>query len=208
MSEQVFETTEQRASYGIGRQMGDQLAQGSFDGVDVEAVITGLRDSFGGEGLRVPAEQIQAAFNEITQRMREAQEAQARAAAAKGEAFLADNAKREGVVTLESGLQYEIIEAGDENGESPTVSSKVRTHYHGTFIDGKVFDSSYERGQPAEFPVGGVIAGWTEALQLMTKGAKWRLYVPYQLAYGAQGSPGGIPPYSTLVFDVELIDIL
>jgi FKBP-type peptidyl-prolyl cis-trans isomerase FklB len=140
--------------------------------------------------------------------MREAQEAQARAAAAKGEAFLADNAKREGVVTLESGLQYEIIEAGDENGENPTASSKVRTHYHGTFIDGKVFDSSYERGQPAEFPVGGVIAGWTEALQLMTKGAKWRLYVPYQLAYGAQGSPGGIPPYSTLVFDVELIDIL
>lgn len=208
MSEQVFETTEQRASYGIGRQMGDQLAQGSFDGVDVEAVITGLRDSFSGEGLRVPAEQIQAAFNEITQRMREAQEAKAREAAATGEAFLADNAKREGVVTLDSGLQYEIIEAGETDGESPTIKSKVRTHYHGTFIDGKVFDSSYERGQPAEFPVGGVIAGWTEALQLMTKGAKWRLYVPYQLAYGSQGSPGGIPPYSTLVFDVELLDIL
>ena len=208
MSEQVFETTEQRASYGIGRQMGDQLAQGSFDGVDVEAVITGLRDSFSGEGLRVPAEQIQAAFNEITQRMREAQEAQAREAAAKDEAFLADNAKREGVVTLDSGLQYEIIEAGDADGETPTIKSKVRTHYHGTFIDGKVFDSSYERGQPAEFPVGGVIAGWTEALQLMTKGAKWRLYVPYQLAYGSQGSPGGIPPYSTLVFDVVLLDIL
>jgi len=208
MSEQVFETTEQRASYGIGRQMGDQLAQGGFEGVDVEAVITGLRDSYTGEGLRVPAEQIQAAFSEITQRMREAQEAQAREAAAKGEAFLADNAKREGVVTLESGLQYEIITAGEEGGDHPTASSKVRTHYHGTFIDGKVFDSSYERNQPAEFPVGGVIAGWTEALQLMTKGAKWRLYVPYQLAYGAQGSPGGIPPYSTLVFDVELLDIL
>lgn len=208
MSEQVFETTEQRASYGIGRQMGDQLAQGSFDGVDVEAVITGLRDSFHGEALRVPAEQIQAAFNEITQRMREAQEAQAKEAAAAGEQFLADNAKRDGVITLESGLQYEVITAGEEEGEKPTPQSKVRTHYHGTFIDGKVFDSSYERGQPAEFPVGGVIAGWTEALQLMSKGAKWRLYVPYQLAYGAQGSPGGIPPYSTLVFDVELIDIL
>jgi len=208
MSEQVFETTEQRASYGIGRQMGDQLAQGSFDGVDVDAVITGLRDSFAGEGLRVPAEQIQSAFNEITQRMREAQEAQAREAAAKGEAFLAENAKRDGIITLESGLQYEIIEAGKSDGDKPTVKSKVRTHYHGTFIDGKVFDSSYERGQPAEFPVGGVIAGWTEALQLMAKGAKWRLYVPYQLAYGAQGSPGGIPPYSTLIFDVELLDIL
>lgn len=208
MSEQVFETTEQRASYGIGRQMGDQLARGSFEGVDVEAVITGLRDSYAGEGLRVPAEQIQAAFNEITQRMREAQEARAREAAAAGEAFLAENARREGVVTLESGLQYEVITAGEEGGERPTASSKVRTHYHGTFIDGKVFDSSYERNQPAEFPVGGVIAGWTEALQLMTKGAKWRLYVPYQLAYGAQGSPGGIPPYSTLIFDVELLDIL
>ena len=208
MSEQVFETTEQRASYGIGRQMGDQLAQGGFEGVDVEAVITGLRDSYTGEGLRVPAEQIQAAFNEITRRMREAQEARAREAAAEGEAFLAENARREGVVTLESGLQYEVISAGEEGGERPTASSKVRTHYHGTFIDGKVFDSSYERNQPAEFPVGGVIAGWTEALQLMTKGAKWRLYVPYQLAYGAQGSPGGIPPYSTLIFDVELLDIL
>lgn len=208
MSEQIFETTEQRASYGIGRQMGDQLAQGSFDGVDVDAVITGLRDSFAGEGLRVPAEQIQGAFNEITQRMREAQEAQARVAAADGEQFLVDNATRKGVVSLESGLQYEVIEAGEENGEKPTPQSKVRTHYHGTFIDGNVFDSSYDRGQPAEFPVGGVIAGWTEALQLMSKGAKWRLYVPYQLAYGAQGSPGGIPPYSTLIFDVELLDIL
>ncbi|GAA0790677.1 FKBP-type peptidyl-prolyl cis-trans isomerase [Marinobacterium sediminicola] len=208
MSEQALETTEQRASYGIGRQMGDQLAQGSFDGVDVEAVITGLRDSFHGEALRVPAEQIQAAFNEISQRIREAQEALAKEAAEAGEQFLADNATREGVITLESGLQYEIIEAGEEDGDKPTKQSKVRTHYHGTFIDGKVFDSSYERGQPAEFPVGGVIAGWTEALQLMSKGAKWRLYVPYQLAYGAQGSPGGIPPYSTLIFDVELIDIL
>ncbi len=90
------------------------------------------------------------------------------------------------MITLESGLQYEIVTAGEEDGDKPTVQSKVRTHYHGTFIDGNVFDSSYERGQPAEFPVGGVIAGWTEALQLMTKGAKWRLYVPYQLAYGAR----------------------
>jgi FKBP-type peptidyl-prolyl cis-trans isomerase FklB len=208
MSEQVFETTEQRASYGIGRNMGDQLAQGTFEGVDLEAVIAGISDAFNGAELRVPGEQIQAAFNEITQRIRAAQEAQAKEAAAAGEQFLADNAKRDGVITLESGLQYEVIEAGDEDGEKPTKQSKVRTHYHGTFIDGKVFDSSYERGQPAEFPVGGVIAGWTEALQLMGKGAKWRLYVPYELAYGAQGSPGGIPPYSALIFDVELIDIL
>ncbi|MBP0048464.1 FKBP-type peptidyl-prolyl cis-trans isomerase [Marinobacterium sp. AK62] len=208
MSEATFETVEQRASYGIGRQMGDQLAQGTFDGVDINAVTQGLRDAFEGEGLRVPAEQIQAAFQEITERLRAEQEAKAKEAAAAGEQFLNENAKRDGVITLESGLQYEVITAGEEDGDKPTAQSKVRTHYHGTFIDGKVFDSSYERGQPAEFPVGGVIAGWTEALQLMTKGAKWRLYVPYQLAYGAQGSPGGIPPYSTLVFDVELLDIL
>ncbi len=208
MSEVTLETVEQRASYGIGRQMGDQLAQGTFDGVDINAVTQGLQDAFTGEALRVPAEQIQAAFNEITERLRAEQEAKAKEAAAEGEKFLADNAKRDGVITLESGLQYEIVTAGEEDGDKPTVQSKVRTHYHGTFIDGNVFDSSYERGQPAEFPVGGVIAGWTEALQLMTKGSKWRLYVPYQLAYGAQGSPGGIPPYSTLVFDVELLDIL
>ncbi len=208
MSEVTLETVEQRASYGIGRQMGDQLAQGTFDGVDINAVTQGLQDAFTGEALRVPAEQIQTAFNEITERLRAQQEAKAKEAAAEGEKFLADNAKRDGVITLESGLQYEIVTAGEEDGDKPTVQSKVRTHYHGTFIDGNVFDSSYERGQPAEFPVGGVIAGWTEALQLMTKGAKWRLYVPYQLAYGAQGSPGGIPPYSTLVFDVELLDIL
>lgn len=208
MSEQALETIEQRASYGIGRQMGDQLAQGGFEGVDIDAVISGLRDAFTGAALRVPAEQIQAAFNEISERIRAAQEAQAREAAAAGEQFLAENGRREGVITLDSGLQYEVIQPGEEDGTRPTRQSRVRTHYHGTFIDGQVFDSSYQRGQPAEFPVSGVIAGWTEALQLMTKGAKWRLYVPYQLAYGAQGSPGGIPPYSTLIFDVELLDIL
>lgn len=208
MSEQALETIEQRASYGIGRQMGDQLAQGGFEGVDIDAVISGLRDAFTGAALQVPAEQIQAAFNEISERIRAAQEAQAREAAAAGEQFLAENGRREGVITLDSGLQYEVIQPGEEDGARPTRQSRVRTHYHGTFIDGQVFDSSYQRGQPAEFPVSGVIAGWTEALQLMTKGAKWRLYVPYQLAYGAQGSPGGIPPYSTLIFDVELLDIL
>ncbi|WP_010321847.1 FKBP-type peptidyl-prolyl cis-trans isomerase [Marinobacterium stanieri] len=208
MSEATLETIEQRASYGIGRQMGDQLAQGTFDGVDINAVTQGLRDAFAGEGLRIPAEQIQEAFNEITERLRAEQEVKAKEAAAEGEQFLAENAKRDGVITLESGLQYEIITEGEEGGDKPQPDSKVRAHYHGTFIDGKVFDSSYERGQPIELPVGGVIAGWTEALQMMTKGAKWRLYVPYQLGYGAQGSPGGIPPYSTLVFDVELLDIV
>lgn len=208
MSELKFETIEQKASYGIGRQMGDQLASNSFEGVDLDAVTAGLRDSFDGAELAIEVSEIQGAFDEINRRLQEEQQKQSEQFVKAGEEFLTDNAKREGVTTLESGLQYEIIEAGEADGEKPTASSKVRTHYHGTFIDGKVFDSSYERGQPAEFPVGGVIAGWTEALQLMPKGSKWRLYVPYNLAYGAQGSPGGIPPYSALIFDVELIDIL
>lgn len=208
MSELKLETTEQKASYGIGRQMGDQLASNSFEGVDLNAIAAGIRDSFNGEAMAIEVSEIQAAFDVINQRLQEEQQKQAEQFVKAGEEFLADNAKREGVVTLESGLQYEIVEAGEADGEKPVASSKVRTHYHGTFIDGKVFDSSYDRGQPAEFPVGGVIAGWTEALQLMTKGSKWRLYVPYNLAYGAQGSPGGIPPYSALVFDVELLEIL
>ncbi|SEG71596.1 FKBP-type peptidyl-prolyl cis-trans isomerase [Marinobacterium lutimaris] len=208
MSELTLETTEQRASYGIGRQMGDQLAQNGFDGVDIEAAAAGLRDAFNGEGLRVSAEDLTAAFNELNQRLREKQEQEAKAAMKVGEEFLAENAKRDGVITLESGLQYEIVEAGSDDAAKPAASDKVRVHYHGTFIDGNVFDSSYQRGTPAEFPVRGVIAGWTEALQLMTAGSKWKLYIPYQLAYGAQGSPGGIPPYSTLVFDVELLDVL
>jgi len=208
MSEELkFDTIEQRASYGIGRQMGDQLAQNSFEGIDVTAIAAGISDSLNGEALRIEVSEIQEAFNVINQRLREKQEAEAKAASAEGEKFLNENAQRDGVIKLESGLQYEVIEAGEE-GDKPSADSKVRVHYHGTFIDGNTFDSSYERGQPAEFPVGGVIAGWTEALQLMTKGAKWKLYIPYDLAYGAQGSPGGIPPYSTLVFDVELLDIL
>jgi FKBP-type peptidyl-prolyl cis-trans isomerase FklB len=208
MSEVELETLEQKASYGIGRQMGDQLAQQPFDGMDVKAISAGIADALDGVEMRVAVNDIQDAFNVINDRLRAKQEELAKEAAATGEQFLAENAKREGVVVLESGLQYEIIEAGEEGSEKPTRESKVRTHYHGTFIDGKVFDSSYDRGQPAEFPVGGVIAGWTEALQLMNKGAKWKLFIPFNLAYGAQGSPGGIPPYSALVFDVELLDIL
>jgi len=208
MSDIKLETLEQHASYGIGRQMGDQLAQNGFEGVDLDAVAVGIRDSFNGDELRVPVADIQAAFNEINKRIQEAQQAAAKEASAEGEKFLADNGQRDAVTVLESGLQYEIIEAGDESAEKATAASTVRTHYHGTFIDGKVFDSSYDRGQPAEFPVGGVIAGWTEALQLMNPGAKWRLYVPYNLAYGENGSPGGIPPFATLIFDVELLAVL
>lgn len=208
MTDIKLETIEQRASYGIGRQMGDQLAQNGFKGVDIGAAALGLKDAFQGEALRVPAEALQEAFNELTKRLREQQEKEAETMAAEGKTYLEENAKRSEVNVLESGLQYEVMSAGDESSPKPGSDSKVRVHYHGTFIDGRVFDSSYDRGQPAEFPVSGVIAGWTEALQLMNIGAKWKLHVPYELAYGAQGSPGGIPPYSTLLFDVELLDIL
>ncbi|HEV7380236.1 MAG TPA: FKBP-type peptidyl-prolyl cis-trans isomerase [Dyadobacter sp.] len=123
-----------------------------------------------------------------------------------GEKFLEENKKRTGVVTTESGLQYEIIKAGE--GAKPTATDKVKTHYHGTLTNGTVFDSSVDRGEPIEFPVNGVIKGWTEALQLMPVGSKWKLFIPYDLAYGERGAGGQIPPYSALIFDVELLDIV
>ena len=122
-----------------------------------------------------------------------------------GKKFLTENSKKDGVITLESGLQYEIIKSGE--GAKPTINDQVTTHYHGTLLDGTVFDSSVERGQPATFPVSGVIKGWTEALQLMTVGSKWKLFVPYDLAYGERGAGPKIGPYTTLIFEVELISI-
>ncbi|WP_120996734.1 FKBP-type peptidyl-prolyl cis-trans isomerase [Stutzerimonas urumqiensis] len=205
MSDFDFSTDETRVSYGIGRQLGDQLRDNPPPGLDLEAVIIGMRDALAGTASRVAPETLNASFRVIRERMQAEAQAKAEAAAGEGREFLVQNAKREGVVVLPSGLQYEVIQQGE--GARPTREDSVRTHYHGTLIDGSVFDSSYQRGQPAEFPVGGVIAGWTEALQLMNAGSKWRLYVPSELAYGAQGV-GSIPPHSTLVFDVELLDVL
>ena len=199
-------TLEQHASYGIGLQMGQQLADNPFDGLDIAAVAAGLAAAFYGDEPEVSEDQIRSAFQVISGRMQEAEAAKAQLAAAAGEAFLAENAKKAGVTVTESGLQYEVLNAG--SGAKPSRADKVRTHYHGTLIDGTVFDSSYNRGQPAEFPVSGVIAGWTEALQLMPVGAKYRLYIPHNLAYGERGAGGAIKPYSALIFDVELLDIL
>ena len=205
MSEVNLSTDETRVSYGIGRQLGDQLRDNPPPGVSLDAILAGLTDAFAGKPSRVDQEQMAASFKVIREIMQAEAAAKAEAAAGEGLAFLAENAKRDGITTLASGLQFEVLTAGD--GAKPTREDQVRTHYHGTLIDGTVFDSSYERGQPAEFPVGGVIAGWTEALQLMNAGSKWRLYVPSELAYGAQGV-GSIPPHSVLVFDVELLDVL
>lgn len=206
MSDSKFESVETQVSYGIGRQMGEQLMSNPFDGLAPDAVVAGLADMLAGKHSQVAEADLQKAFQEVSERMRAKQAEQAKAAAADGEAYLAENAKREGIVTLASGLQYEILNEG--SGDKPGRESTVRTHYHGTLIDGTVFDSSYQRGEPAEFPVGGVIAGWTEALQLMPVGSKWRLHIPYQLAYGERGAGASIPPFAALVFDVELLDII
>ncbi len=202
----AFESVEQKVSYGIGRQMGDQLASQSFEGVDVAAVQAGLADALNGVESVVAQEELQQAFQVISERMRAEAAEKAKAAAADGEAFLAENAKRDAVQVTESGLQIEVLTQGD--GALPTRESTVRCHYHGTFIDGRVFDSSVERGEPADFPVGGVIAGWTEALQTMPVGTKVKLYIPHTLAYGEQGAGGAIPPFAALVFEVELLEIL
>ena len=199
MSELNLTTDEARVSYGIGRQLGDQLRENPVPGMTLDAVLAGLSDAFAGIDSRVSGEALSASFQVIRERM------QAEAAAGEGRAYLAENAKREGVTVLPSGLQFEVLSTGE--GAKPSREDTVRTHYHGTLIDGTVFDSSYQRGQPAEFPVGGVIAGWVEALQLMNAGSKWRLHVPSELAYGGQ-AVGSIPPHSVLVFDVELLEIL
>ncbi|WP_431483452.1 FKBP-type peptidyl-prolyl cis-trans isomerase [Pseudomonas solani] len=205
MSELEFSTDETRVSYGIGRQLGDQIRDNPPPGVSIDAVVAGLRDAFAGIESRVDGNALSAAFKVIRERMQAEAQEKADAAAGEGRAYLVENAKREGVTQLPSGLQYEVLVAGE--GAKPSAEDTVRTHYHGTLIDGTVFDSSYNRGEPAEFPVGGVIAGWIEALQLMNAGSKWRLHVPSELAYGAQGV-GSIPPHSVLVFDVELLEIL
>ena len=202
----TFNTVETQASYGIGFQMGQQLQSNPFEGLAIDAVVAGLKDAFGGQAPQVDNDTLRDAFGEIHKRMQAEKEEASKAVIEEGAKFLEENAKRDGITVTESGLQYEVVAKGD--GEKPVPASTVRVHYHGTLIDGTTFDSSYERGQPAEFPVGGVIKGWTEALQLMEVGAKYRLYVPHELAYGEQGAGAAITPYSTLIFDVELLDIL
>lgn len=202
----TYTSVEQRASYGVGRQMGDQLASNPFDGVDANAVAAGLIDALGGKESVVSQDDLSAAFKVITERMQAADAEKAKEFTVEGDAFLAENAKKDGVTVTESGLQYEVMVAGE--GDKPSASSTVRTHYHGTLINGTVFDSSVDRGEPAEFPVNGVISGWTEALQMMPVGSKWKLTLPYSLAYGEQGAGGAIGPYATLVFEVELLEII
>lgn len=205
MSNSTFTTAAERASYGIGLQMGEQLRE-VFSTVSLSAALAGLQDAFNGATPQLSHGQINEAFGVIQQQVQQESAEKAKLMAGEGEAFLAANAKRVEITVTASGLQYEVITAGD--GPLPTRNSTVRTHYRGTLINGKEFDSSYARGTPAEFPVNGVIAGWTEALQIMPVGSKWKLYIPYNLAYGERGAGGDIGPFQALIFDIELLAII
>lgn len=198
----VLATKLDSVSYSLGMNIGQNLKNENIDTLNTVLLAKALSAYLNGDSLALkPAEGAQI----VNTYFNEQKEKKALANKVAGEKFLEENKKRTGVVVLPSGLQYEVIKTGE--GEKPAASDKVTTHYHGTFIDGKVFDSSVERGQPAQFPVNRVIAGWTEALQLMSVGSKWKLFIPYHLAYGEKGYPPKIPPYSALVFEVELISI-
>lgn len=190
-------------SYSLGMDIGKNVKDSDFDSLEVELMVQGLRDVINEGETKFTVEQSRQFVREyLTKAQQRAAEANIQA----GKDFLAENAKREEVTVLESGLQYEVMKQG--NGPKPKATDKVKTHYHGTLIDGTVFDSSVERGQPATFPVNGVIKGWVEALQLMPVGSKWKLYVPSDLAYGQRGSGGAIGPNETLIFEVELLEIV
>ncbi|GAA61534.1 FKBP-type peptidyl-prolyl cis-trans isomerase FklB [Pseudoalteromonas sp. BSi20652] len=201
-----FTTDAEKASYGIGLQMGEQLKSNPFEGLNLNSVFEGMKDAYVEGAFQVEIPEIQAAFEKINEEIQARREEESKVLSAEGVSFLEENAKRSEITVTESGLQYEVLATGE--GEKPTAESTVRVDYHGTLINGTVFDSSYERGQPAEFPVGGVIKGWTEALQMMPVGTKWRIYVPHELAYGERGAGAAIAPFSTLVFDVELHEII
>jgi FKBP-type peptidyl-prolyl cis-trans isomerase FklB len=189
-------------SYSLGVNIGENIKK-QFEDINLDNFEAGIKDVLEKElEPKITDNQAQAIINSYFSKK---QQKQSESVIEEGINFLRENGKREGVTTLASGLQYEIIDDG--TGPKPTIEDNVTTHYHGTLIDGTVFDSSVDRGEPASFPVGGVIKGWTEALQLMSVGSKWKLYVPYDLAYGERGAGGQIGPYSTLIFEVELISI-
>lgn len=197
-----------KVSYIIGTQIAGNLKKAQID-VNVDLLAQGIKDALEGNKLALSQAEMQTVYSAWQQKMRAKQAAeQAKTASenlAKGTAFLDTNKTKEGVVVLPSGLQYKVITEG--TGNTPVATDKVKTHYRGTLIDGKEFDSSYKRGQPAEFPVTGVIKGWVEALQLMKEGAKWELYIPANLAYGTRDTPT-IPANSTLIFEIELLEIV
>ena len=198
----------EKLSYSIGMDIGGNLKRGSVE-VDPDILAKGLKDSYGEGKTILTEDQARQAIAEFQKtlmaKQAETMQKLSEKNKADGEKFLAENAKKEGVKVLPSGLQYKELAPG--KGKSPKASDTVTTHYKGTLIDGTEFDSSYKRGEPATFPVSGVIPGWTEALQLMKEGTKWQLYVPSNLAYGERGAGREIGPNATLIFDVELISV-
>ncbi len=189
-------------SYAIGVNIGQNLESQQFNSMNYQAIVKGIEDYMEKNDLQISQTEINMILNNyMLQKQKELADEMSKA----GREYLEKNAERSEVTSLPSGLQYEIIKEGD--GPKPGPTDKVTTHYHGMLIDGTVFDSSVERGEPATFPVNGVIKGWQEALVLMPTGSKWRLYIPYYLAYGERGAGGKIGPYATLVFDVELLSI-
>lgn len=200
-----LDSIEAKASYAIGLQIGQQLKDSGLKDLDINSIKQGLEDVLTEKQPILPLNELHDALRQIHERAMAEKKKEAEKAAQAGVDFLKENLTKDGVKSTESGLQYSILKEGD--GKIPAATDTVRVHYTGKLIDGTVFDSSVERGQPAEFPVNGVIRGWVEALQLMPVGSKWRLYIPQELAYGSQGAGASIPPFSTLIFDVELLAI-
>lgn len=192
----------EKVSYSLGLSIARNLLSQGLTELNVEEFSTAVNDVFGKKSTKIDDQEVVNILNTYFAELKAKQDAGAKE---EGEAFLKANKEKEGVVTLPSGLQYQIIAEG--KGEKPSLNSNVTTHYHGTTINGNVFDSSVQRGKPASFPVSGVIKGWTEALQLMPVGSKWRLFIPSELAYGERGAGDAIGPHSALVFEVELLSI-
>lgn len=199
-----------KLSYALGIGIGSQLAGMGAKGLDIDDFAQAVKDVISGTPLKVDNAEaqslVQAFFKEQEDKQRAAAAEAGKVAKAAGESFLADNAKKEGVVVLPSGLQYQVLKEG--NGKKPSATDQVKCHYEGTLIDGTIFDSSYQRNEPATFGLNQVIAGWTEGVQLMSEGAKYRFFIPYNLAYGERGAGAQIPPFAALVFDVELLKVL
>ncbi len=204
----TFQNDNEKMSYAMGLNVAEYVAHAPV-GLMPELVLEGLKDALAGTP-GIPPEEYAAAMQMLQTKMRDASRDQAKNAGAAhakaGKEFLAANKAKEGVSTTTTGLQYLVLQEG--KGTKPQRSSKVRVHYTGSLIDGKVFDSSVQRGEPAEFGLTQVIPGWTEGLQLMAEGAKFRFFIPSELAYGEQGAPGAIPPNATLIFEVELLKVL
>jgi FKBP-type peptidyl-prolyl cis-trans isomerase len=202
-----LENEDNRIAYALGVNIGQNLAsQGMLDNVDLKTFFAGMLDAVTGEP-KLSDEEMFAAIQTFQQRVEEEAQAAVSGNLAESSEFLSINSTKEGVVTLESGLQYLVLESGEDDAASPTAEDAVLAHYHGTLSDGTVFDSSVDRGEPAQFGLNQVISGWTEALQLMKIGDKWRLFLPPNLAYGEASPTPAIPPNSALIFDVELLEI-